>query len=125
MPHGPLPSELHGGQLPELLALVVGVLLGGLAIYAATRVLAGEASIERSLVTALAGALAWALVAWIPLVGGLLALVAWIGVINWRTPGGWIRATLVGVGAWAAAVVAIAALELVGLHASVVGVPGV
>lgn len=66
--------------------------------------------------------MAWAFLAPIPLVGPVVALAAWVGVLKGRYPVGWIRAAAVGV---AACIVAVAALRLVGIDAvSVVGVPG-
>jgi len=77
------------------------------------------------IVTALLGAIAWALTAWIPLVGSLVALVAWIWVIKWRYPGGWVEAAIIGVGAWASALLILAALNaLFGLGIGAFGVPG-
>ncbi|MFB6218876.1 MAG: hypothetical protein ABEH77_06820 [Halobacteriaceae archaeon] len=107
------------------LGVAVSLLVGGAAIYAGGRLFTGEDDFGNAVVTALAGAVAWALLAWVPLAGSFLALVAWIAVIDWRYPGGWLRASAIGVAAWVAAVVVLAALELVGVGGvSAFGVPG-
>lgn len=93
--------------------------------YAVYRGNPGSLSFEHAVLTALLGAVAWALLAWVPVVGSPLALVGWVGVIRWRYPGGWIRAAVTGAAAWAVAVVVLAALELVGVGSvSALGVPG-
>ena len=114
-----------------LFGFVVSLLIGGVAIHIAARHVVyrrepGGGTLEHAVVTALMGALVWALFAWIPLVGSLLALVGWVGVIRWRYPGGWLKAGVTGGAAWAAAVVALALLDLLGLGSvSALGVPGV
>lgn len=110
---------------------VVGVLIGGgaLAVGAHVGVYGdryGSSDFGHAVVTALLGALVWALLAWVPVIGTLLALLGWFALVNRRYPGGWIRAAVVGAVAWAAAVVALAALELASFGGlSAVGVPGV
>ncbi|MFC6872789.1 hypothetical protein [Halobellus marinus] len=123
---------LLGGfdPLEGLVVFAVSLLIGGLAIYVAAGRVAyrdepGGLTFEHAVLTALLGALAWALLAWIPLIGSLLGLIGWIAVIRWRYPGGWTRAAVTGAAAWAAAVVVLAALELFGIGAvSALGVPG-
>lgn len=118
------------GPFEGLVVFVVSLLIGGAAIHIAVKHVVyrgkpGGLTFEHAIVTALLGAVAWALLAWIPLIGSLLALVGWIGVIRWRYPGGWITAGIVGASAWAAAVVVLAALELLGVGSvSALGVPG-
>ncbi|MDQ2050523.1 hypothetical protein RBH26_08485 [Natronolimnohabitans sp. A-GB9] len=110
----------------SIVAFVVALLVGGLAIYVGASVVVDVEDYSYAVVTALVGAIAWALTAWIPLFGPLLALLAWIWVINWRYPGGWVDAALVGVVAWAAALVIIFVLNAVfGLGVGAFGVPGV
>lgn len=113
---------LSGG----LLTFVVSLLAGGLAIHVAARVVVGDADYGHAVVTALVGSLAWFVVAlflgWLPLLGTLLPLVAWIGVVNLRYEGGWVTAALIGLVAWLASVVVFAVLSLVGVS-NVYGVP--
>jgi glycerol uptake facilitator-like aquaporin len=77
-----------------LVAFLVALLIGGLAIYASARIVADVDDYGHAVVTALLGAIAWALTAWVPLVGPIVALVAWVWVIKWRYPGGWASAAV-------------------------------
>lgn len=109
-----------------IVSFVVALLVGGLAIYISGRVVAGVDDYSHAVVTALIGAIAWAVGSLIPLIGALVALIAWIWVIKWRYPGGWKDAAIMGLVAWVAALVIIALLNLVlDLGISAFGVPGV
>ncbi|WP_435070250.1 hypothetical protein [Haloplanus sp. C73] len=109
-----------------LVSLVVALLVGGLAIYISARTVAGVDDYSRAVVTALFGAVAWALVSWIPLFGSVIALVVWIGVLKWRYPGGWLTAATMGVVAWLAALLVLFVVDTVfGLGIGAFGVPGV
>ncbi|WP_336025152.1 hypothetical protein [Halobellus salinisoli] len=116
--------------LDGVVVFAVSLLIGGGAIHvAAKHVISrgepGGLTFEHAVLTALLGAVAWALLSWIPLFGSLFGLIGWIAVIRWRYPGGWVKAGVTGAAAWAAAVVALAALELIGLGSvSALGVPG-
>jgi hypothetical protein len=121
-PVPPLP-----GVEDRLVAFAASLLVGAGAIHAGATVVgvAGGRGYAHAVLTALVGALAWALLESVPLLGGLLALVAWVGVVRWRYDGGWLRSGAVGVAAWAAAVLVLAALDLFGVGAvSALGVPG-
>jgi len=110
----------------SLVAFVIALLIGGLAIYVSARLVVDVDDYSRAVVTALLGAIAWALTAWIPLVGPILALVAWIWVIKWRYPGGWGKAAVIGLVAWVAALVILGALNaFFNLGIGAFGVPGV
>ncbi|MCG1003328.1 MULTISPECIES: hypothetical protein [Halobacterium] len=101
------------------------LLVGGVAIHVAANYVAGAGEYGDAVLTALFGAVAWALLDGVPLVGGLLALVAWVAVIKWRYPVGWTRAGIIGVAAWAVATVVLAALALLGVGSlGALGVPG-
>ncbi|SFK80145.1 hypothetical protein SAMN04487950_1160 [Halogranum rubrum] len=108
----------------------ISLLIGGLGITAGARlVIDDSASFGYAFVTAAIGALVWAVmsffVGWIPLVGPLLMLIVWVGVINWRYPGGWVAAAGVGIVAWLAAVVVLFVLSLVGIVGpGALGIPG-
>lgn len=85
----------------------------------------GASNYVHAVVTALLGAIAWALTVWIPIIGPILALVAWVWVINWRYRGGWGAAIVIGVVAWIAAVVVLFVLNgIMGLGIGAFGVPG-
>lgn len=111
--------------LASIIAFVVSLLIGGLAIYAGARVVVGVDDYGYAVVSAVAGAIAWAIASlffsWIPVVGWLVPLAAWVVVINWRYPGSWANAALIGLVAWVAALVVLAVLPLAGVEAY--GVP--
>lgn len=109
----------------RLVVFAGSLLVGGLAIHAAATQFGAAGEYGDAVLTALLGAIAWSVVDGVPLVGGLLALAVWVAVIKWRYPVGWLRAGLVGVGAWAVATVVLAALALFGLGSlDALGVPG-
>ncbi|WP_435093637.1 hypothetical protein [Halorubrum sp. N11] len=114
------------GFVGSIVAFIVALLIGGLAIYISARVIVDADDYSHAVVTAFVGAIAWALTAWIPLFGPLLALIVWIAVINWRYPGGWLQAGLIGVVAWASALIILYVLNMVfGLGIGAFGIPGV
>ena len=104
----------------SLIVLLVNLIIGTIAIYAGARlIIDADTAVGRAAVTALLGALAWAIVSFffgfIPLLGPLLTLVAWIGIINWQYPGGWGAAAGIGLVAWLVAVAALVVLNSLGL----------
>lgn len=110
----------------SVVAFVVALLVGGLAIYVSASFVVDVDDYSHAVVTAFVGAVAWALTAWIPLFGSLIALVVWIGVINWRYPGGWTKAAIIGVAAWVVALVILFVLNTVfRLGVGAVGIPGI
>lgn len=116
--------------LASVIVFVVSLLIGALGIWAGARVIVGRADYDHAIITALIGAIVWAIVGffvgWIPLVGPLIALLAYIAVINWRYPGDWTAAAMIGLVAWVTVLIVLyvlAALGVTGFDA--VGVPGV
>jgi len=122
----------HGLET-SLLVFAVSLLIGGFAIFAGAKLAFKSKDYSHALVTALLGAVAWALVDALLSrlgTGGLLAsivgLVVWVWVVRWRYRVGWIRAGIIGIGAWLAAIVTLTILALfdvAGLDA--LGVPGI
>jgi hypothetical protein len=113
----------------SLISFVVSLLIGALGIYVGARVIADYEDYTYAIVTALIGAVIWVIVAfffgWIPFLGPLLALLAYVAVINWRYPGGWGQAIAIALIAWIAAVVVLYVLAVLGIGAfGAFGVPG-
>lgn len=109
-----------------IVTFVIALLIGGLAIYISARIVVDVDDYSHAVVTALIGAIAWALTAWVPLIGPLIALVVWVGVIKWRYPGGWLKAGIIGAGAWISALIILFILNSVfRLGVGAFGVPGI
>jgi len=109
----------------SFVAFLVALVVGGLAIYASARVVVDVDDYSHAFVTAILGGFAWGLTAWIPLLGPIIALIAWIWVINWRYPGGWGAAAAIGFVAWLAAIAILFVLNAVlRLGVGAFGVPG-
>lgn len=109
---------------------VVSLLVGATGIYVGARFATGARGFGRAVVTALVGALVWSVVGfllgWIPLLGPALTLVAYVGVVKWQYPGGWLTAAVVAAVAVLASFVVLFALGTVGVVGfDAVGVPGV
>ncbi|WP_144796458.1 hypothetical protein [Halorubrum depositum] len=105
---------------------VVGLLVGGLAIFVAAAVVTGTRDYEHAVFTALFGAIVWALAAlflsWLPLIGEFMPLVAWVWLIRRRYGVSWLHAGVIGFVAWAAAVLVLALLPFAGVT-DAVGIP--
>ncbi|QCJ46218.1 MULTISPECIES: hypothetical protein [Haloprofundus] len=114
----------------SVLIVLVNLLVGGLGLYLGVRLLIDkQASFAYAVVTAAIGALVWGLVSfflgWLPIIGPVLTLLAWVGVINWRYPGGWGSAAAIGVVAWVASVAVLYALGIFGIvELTALGIPG-
>jgi len=116
--------------IDSLIVFVVSLLIGALGIYVGARVIAGRDDYRYAIVTALIGAIVWSVVAfflgWIPLLGPLAALFAYVTVINFRYPGGYIDAIGIALVAWAASLAVLYVLALLNVAAfEALGVPGV
>lgn len=114
--------------LEALIAFAVGLLVGGLGIYVGGRLVTGETDYRYAVMTALIGAIIWGIVAFflefIPFIGPLLVLLAWIWVINIRYPGGWGSAALIGIIAWLTVIFTLLVLAALGIEGlNVIGVP--
>ncbi|MBV0923574.1 hypothetical protein KTS45_05110 [Halomicroarcula limicola] len=115
--------------LDSLVVFLVSLLVGALGIYVGARVVAGHDDYTYAIVTALLGAVVWGVVGfffgWIPFLGPLLVLLAYVAVINARYPGGWGNAILIALIAWVASLAVLYLLALVGIAGfDAVGVPG-
>lgn len=113
-----------------VIVFIVSLLIGALGIYLGARIVADVDDYSYAIITALIGAVVWVVVTfflgWIPLLGPLLALVAYIAVINYRYPGGWANAIAISLIAWIASLIVLYLLGAMGITAfEAVGVPGV
>jgi len=114
----------------SLIVFVVSLLIGAVGIYLGATLLTDREDYTYAIVTALIGALIWVVVAafvgWIPFLGPVLGLIAYVGVINWRYPGGWLDAIGIALVAWIASLVVLYALAVAGITTfEALGVPGV
>ena len=99
--------------LGSIVAFVVSLIIGGLGIYVGARIVADVEDFTYALGTALIGGLLWAVVQFfVPFIGGLVALIAYLWLINRRYPGGWIDAILITLVAWLAVVVVFVVLSI-------------
>jgi len=117
------------GLITGLITFVVGALIGGLGIYVGAQLVAGEGSYTEALVTALVGSLVWAVVGtffgWVPLLGPLVTLLAYLGVLKFAYGVSWVEAAGIALVAWVTLLVVFVVLgPLLGVF-SAVGVPGV
>ena len=115
--------------IDSIIVFVVSLLVGALGIYVAARVITDYEDYTYAIVTALIGAIIWAIVGflfgWIPLLGPLLVLIAYVAVINYRYPGGWGSAILISLIAWIASIVVLYILAVLEISSfGAVGVPG-
>jgi len=116
-----------------LLVLAVSLLIGGFAISVGAKLAFKSENYTHAVVTALLGALAWALVSVaFSAVGvqgalsSLVGLVVWVWVVRRRYEVGWTRGSVIGLFAWLAALVVLSLLALFGIDSlSAYGVPGV
>lgn len=110
----------------SVVTFVVGLLVGGLAIFIAAAVVTGTRDYGHAVFTALFGAIVWALatllLSWVPLIGEFMPLIAWVWLIRRRYDVSWVQAGIVGFVAWASAVLVLAVLPFAGVT-DAVGVP--
>lgn len=116
--------------IDSVVVFLVSLLIGALGIYVGARIVTDTEDYTYAIVTALIGAVIWAVVSffvgWIPLLGPVLVLVAYVAVINARYPGGWMDAIAISLIAWIASIVVLYILGAVGLATfDAFGVPGV
>jgi hypothetical protein len=112
-----------------LVAGIISLIIGAVAIHLGARVVIDrDVDFGRAVFTAAVGAIAWALLGFvqiIPILGPLLMLIIWIGIINWQYPGGWGAAAAIGFVAWIVALVVTYLLGILGVVSlRALGVPG-
>ena len=117
----------------SLLVFAISLLVGGFALSVGAKLALKSEDYSHAVLTALLGALAWALVdalfARLGVEGALASLVgllAWTWVVRWRYRVGWVRASLIGFGTWIVALVTLTVLAVLGVGSlDAVGVPGI
>jgi hypothetical protein len=112
----------------SVVVFVVTLLIGALGIYVGARAITDVDDYTYAIVSALIASIVWVIVAlllgWIPFLGPLLALIAYLAVIKSRYPGGWLKAIAIALVAWLASLVVLYVLSAAGLTAfDAVGVP--
>ena len=115
---------------PAVLVFLVSFLVGTVAITVGAQMLVDrDTGYRRAAITALLGALAYGLVGvflgWIPLLGPILMLLAWVGVIKWQYPGGWGTALGIAFVAWLVAALLLYGLALLCIATDAFGIPEV
>lgn len=115
--------------IDSIIVFIVSLLVGALGIYVGARVITDYEDFTYAIITALLGAIIWAVVGflfgWIPLLGPLLVLIAYVALINYRYPGGWGNAIMISLIAWIASFAVLYVLALIGIGAfEAIGVPG-
>lgn len=121
------------GAETSVIVLVVSVLVGGFAIHVGSMFAFKTKDYGHAVVTAVLGAIAWAIVHYVlaalaapGALSSLVALVVWIWVVKWRYGVGWVRAAVIGLFAWIAALGALTILAALGVEQlGAYGVPGV
>ncbi|SDQ95657.1 hypothetical protein [Natronobacterium texcoconense] len=117
-------------MIDSLIVFGVSLLIGALGIYAGAKVVVDAEDYTYAIITALIGAVVWAIIGfffgWIPLLGPLLVFIAYLAVINARYPGGWVDAAAITIIAWVSVLVVLYVLAVIGVTGfDAVGVPGV
>lgn len=124
-----VPLQVGGIGIDTLVVFVVSLLIGALGIYLGAMVIVDAEDYTYAIITALIGAIVWAVVGfflgWIPLLGPLLVFVAYLAVINARYPGGWVDAAAITIVAWLSVLIVLYVLAFLGVTGfEAVGVPG-
>lgn len=113
-----------GGLTETFATFVVSLLVGGLALAVGEWLVVGDADLTGATMTAAIGAVAWAIVDGVPLLGPLLALALWLGILHWRFDAGWFGTAVIGGVAWVTAIVAVTVGAALGLPVEeAIGIP--
>lgn len=111
--------------IESIIAFVVSLLIGALGIYVGAMVLTDVEDYSHAVITALIGAVAWAIIGWIPLLGPILAFIVYIVVLHIRYPGGVLKAVGIALIAWIAVAIVLTVLAMLGIGGiDAAGVPG-
>lgn len=116
-------------MLDSIIVFVVSLLIGALGLHIGASVIAGVSDYTHAVVTALIGALVWSIVGlffgWIPFLGPIIVLFAYLTIIKWRYPGGWIDAAGITLVAWVAVIIVLYILAIAEITTfGAAGIPG-
>ncbi|ELY56631.1 hypothetical protein [Natronolimnohabitans innermongolicus] len=116
-------------MLDSLVVFLVSLLIGGLGLHVGAVVIVDVSNYTYAFFTALFGAIIWSvfgfLFGWIPFLGPIIVLLAYLAVVKRRYPGGWIDAAGITLVAWIAVLVVLYALATADITTfDAIGVPG-
>ena len=116
-------------MIDSLVVFVVSLLIGALGIHIGAVVIAAVNDYTYAFFTALIGAIVWAitglLFGWIPFLGPAIVLLAYLGIVKRRYPGGWIDAAGITLVAWVAVMLVLYGLATADVTTfDAIGVPG-
>lgn len=112
--------------IDSIIVFVVSLLIGAIGIYVGARVISDVDDYSYAVITALIGAIVWALLGWIPFLGPILAFIAYAIVLHVRYPGGIVEAIGIALIAILASLVVLYILGILGITTfEAIGVPGV
>lgn len=112
----------------SITVFLVSLFIGALGIHVAAKLIVGKSDYEGAIFTAIIGSFIWGamsfLFGWVPVLGAVITLLAWVWIINRRYPGGWIKAGAIGFTAWLTVLLILYLLALAGVTGfDVVGIP--
>jgi heme/copper-type cytochrome/quinol oxidase subunit 2 len=110
----------------SLVTFGVSLIIGAIGIYVGASLVSDVENFSYALVTALVGGILWGIIEFfVPLIGGLVAFIVYLWLVNNRYPGGWIDAILITLVAWLAVIITLVILSAVGVEGlEAYGVPG-
>lgn len=116
------------GIIDSLIVFFVGLGIGGFGIHIGAKAVIGRSNLIGAIFTALLGAFVWSIfnffISSMPLLGPLMALFAWLTVINTRYPGNWLKAILIALIAWFTVLLVLSILAAFGIGTySAIGIP--
>lgn len=104
--------------LPPMMGLIVSIFVSTISIYIAGKILAEKENIGIAFVTALIGSLvAYVIGMYVPYVGWLIAIIAWLAIIKHFYDTSWLKAFFIALIAFIAEVIIAGILALIGLGA--------
>ena len=116
------------GLIDSLFHLVIGFITGTAGIFLGAQYAGVGAGLETAAVTALVGAVAWAVASlfmgWIPLMGSVGTLVVWLVVVTQTYSVGLNTAFEIAILAWIASFVVTHLESFFGIRSKALGVPG-